>query len=141
MQNGISSPLAYKHILTVSFLLFLKSLQLYAELGERAITDPRMMRNAKIQSGLKNIIATIELCGSSLERLPASPPGAETVDPLFRDLGSEIQSFANALKQLARTENGEERKKRVLEFQDRALKLKINFHEAIECFESVIWVE
>lgn len=131
-----SSPV-YEQVLTASCVLFLKSLHLYAELVDQFATDPTILKNVKIQNGLKNIIATIQITGSSLTRLPEVPVGVELSDQQFRVLGSEITTFAGLLEQLFQQNDRTDYQQFVTTIQDSTKKIKIGFHEAINLFEQV----
>ena len=137
MRDGIESAGAYEHLLTVNILLFLEAIKLYGKLGQRIVINPGMIRNVKIQTGIRNIITTIEICGNGMERLPVPPPGAESPDRRFHDLGKEIIGLAEILKRLASATEVEVRNKSALELQDQSGKIKADFRQAIEDFDTI----
>ena len=135
MSSQPTSPGLYEQLLIVSFLLFIKSLNLLAEAGNRVALDSNVFKNGKMHTGLAQVIEAIETCGSGLERLPAPPLGAEEADRRFREFGVEVRGFAAAWKHFSLTPQGADRDRAALEFQQRALKIKAIFREAIGLFE------
>lgn len=137
MISSNSSLDSYERILIVSFLLFVKSLQLYGELGTRAVIDPKIIRQRKIQEGLKNLQTTLESCGNSLERLPTPPAGAEPVDKQIRTLGKEIVNFSRLLIELTDLSRDDDRKSIVDQIQKQLAAFKKDFRAAIEGYEAI----
>ncbi len=135
MENKKNSPGLYENIIIVSSLLFLESMQLYGEIGNRISDNSQFTKNPRMRKILVQIIGTIGTCGSSLERLPDPPAGAEAADQLFRKFGKDILVFANQLKALY--EPGEIQTKRhlVQEIGEQKEHVKHDFHDAIEAFE------
>ena len=135
MQSGNRSSGSYEQIITASFLLFLRSMQLFGQVGHQAAGDPGIFRNQKIQKGLEQIIKTIDACGSGLERLPDPPRGAEAADRRFRELGKDIRGFPTLLRDLTSPGNGADRQQAIRAFQSHADRTKRRYREAILMFE------
>lgn len=135
IKSGSST--VYEQVLTASFLLFMKSLQLYTELVDQFSCDPTVLKNVKVQNGMENIIATIQIAGISLVQLPEAPRGGELSDRQFRVLGKEMKAFAVLLEKLVHQNDRTEHQQLVTTIQDRAKKIKLGLHEAIYLFEKV----
>lgn len=126
LYNTGSTSGEYEHVIISSFYLFLKSLSLFQELGEQILSEPKVLQNAKIQSGLRNIVSTIETCGKSLETLPViSPDKSILFDRSFRALGREICSFAVILERLLGSKDQDELIRLEGEIRDCAPKISI----------------
>ena len=135
--NQPTSPGVYEPFLVASFLLFQRSLNLAAEAGRRAAVNPAVFDNAQMRAGLDQVLQAVELCGSSLQCLPAPPIGAEVADRCFREFGDEMPGFAVGLRELTHTPPGAVRDEAALDFQRRAVEIKRNFRAALRLFEQV----
>lgn len=130
-------PGAYEQFLVASFLLFQRSLNLAAEAGRRAAVNPAVFDNAPMRAGLEQVLQALDLCGGSLQRLPAPPAGAEDADQLIRQIGDQMRGFAVTLRELTLTPPGAAYDEAALDFQRRAVEIKHSFREALRLFEQV----
>lgn len=136
-QNQPVSDTLYEQMLVTSILLFYRSLQLIAEVGNQSALDLTIFRNGRINSGLAQVIETIETCGSGLECLPAPPPGAKDEDRGFRDFGGEVRGYATALNRLASAAPGTEREIASDDLQKRGNAVKTSFSNIVDAIERV----
>jgi hypothetical protein len=130
VQNATDPSAAYSNIISLNLQLFVQALQLYAGLGGKAISNSLLSQSPKIQTGFRNIMQTIEICGESLTCLPTPPPGAEQADPIFRLLGREILATAGMLKQLMDQKDLHQREHLLMAFQDQLSQVNTSFHAA-----------
>ena len=112
-------------------------MQLYNVVGNRLADDPKIIKNARTQKILTQIIGTIGTCGNGLERLPEPPRGAEAADQHFREFGKDILAFASILNDLTEINGNENKRKIAEEVRTQKERLKHDFHEAIQSFELV----
>lgn len=135
--NQTTSPGVNEHFLVASFLLFQRSLELATQAARRAAVTPALFDNEEMRTGLDQVLQAVDICGSSLQCLPAPPVGAEDADRRFREFGDEMRGFAVGLRELTLTPPGTARDESALDFQRRAVAVKRSFREALRLFEQV----
>ncbi len=135
MEDKKNSLGLYVNIVIVSSLLFLKSMQLYGAIGGGVFENSQVTKNPRTRKILAQIIGTIGACGSSMERLPDPPPGAEEADQLFRKFGKDILLFAKQLKALHETSKIPTKRQLVQEIGELKELVKHDFHDAVQAFE------
>jgi len=137
IPDECNNPGIYEQVLVTSLLLFMKSLQLLAELTEKAVVNPEILQTASAKKSLVNLHKTIETCGSNLEHLPLPPSGGEEADRRIRELGGEIIIFAGTFEPFAFTAGRKERKRITVEFNNSRLMIEQSLHSAIGYFEDL----
>jgi hypothetical protein len=135
MENQNLSQQEYENQLVFHLVIFLKAMQQYSIWGKRAAASDVLRTDPQFETGMRQILKAIDLCGQRFLALPEPPQNGIEADRVIRGMGREVGQFAESLENLLVTEDPLKRDQFVTVLAEKSRAIKQEYRQFAELYD------
>ncbi len=137
MEKTADAQLLYEKQVLLYLLVFRKAMEQYQVFWEKALASPQLGNHPKFQTGMEQLIQVMKTCGARFLEMPEPQDGVLDADQCLRDMGRNLEKFAESLHRLLRMMDPIERERQSQELAAQIQAIKQGYHQFVNLYERI----